>query len=162
MPEIKVKYDILSPEPTKSLEFTGTNVSKLISLIPDILKDIFRVEDSSIFEDELKWDVSGEDTEFFGTWRAKVSKDTRTTVWISVKIQGEENKDKNGHVVVRMSGTITSSFSFENILEKALGWLHIRNVYSKQLRNYIEESKQQLNKLENEIRRKFQIIEQEV
>lgn len=162
MSELKVKYDILSPEPTKSLEFTGIHVSKLISLIPDILKDIFKIEDSSIFEDELKWDISGEDTEFFGTWRAKVSKDVRTSVFISVKIQGEQNKDKTGHVVVRMSGTITSNFSFENFLEKSLGWLHIRNVYSKQLRKYIEESKQQLNELENEIRRRFQIIEQEV
>ena len=151
MSELVITQDILAPETSKTLTITGNHPSRLLSRIPSTLPDLLMIDSSNIYEDELKWDASEPDKNYFwGRWRARVKKDQRTTLWFEVKVQGEQNtKDKHGKVTVRLKGVITSRWKFSTPIDKALGYFYLHNVYANQRLKYIEEGKADIGKTED-------------
>lgn len=159
MVEIKYKHDLLAPEHTKTFEFSVSEPTKVFKLVPQTMKDIFRIPPPGFFEDQIKWDVSADPIAFFGAWRCKDSKDNRTTVWISIKVQGTQSqKDKTGSATLRITGFIETNFSYSNPILRGVIWLYMYIYYKNQIRVYIAEARKRLEQLEDELRKEFEIV----
>jgi hypothetical protein len=155
-----LKADILAPEHMKTLRYEGNHPSRILKIIPDLIKDVFILTGTKLFEDVIKWDVSGDPVEFFGAWRGKDGKDKRTTVWVDIKVNGKQSKEKKeGFVIVYLTAYILTDVSTKGPGGQAVTWIYKKAFYSEQRKKYIEEARKRLNTLENEIRRYFEMME---
>lgn len=159
MPELVLKDDLLVPEEKKSLEYSGIHPSRLLKEIPDMIKNILRVEGANVFEDQIKWDASSEPIGFYGVWRCFLSKDMMSKIWIKITIQGEQtSKDKTGKVKVVFTGHLETKFSFSTSLHRSWFWLYNYFFYANQRRLYIDEGKIYIERLEDEMRSLFNLM----
>ena len=159
MAELKIKTDILAPEDAKVLKFTGYGTTRFLKIIPSLMKNVFRLSGSKFYEDKIKWDASTDNKEFYGEWRGKDDKDGRTSVWVSVKVQGtQQEKDKSGRVEIAISGEMTTKFGYSNLLDKSLYLAYSRLFYSEQRRKYALEAKKQLETIENELKKELETM----
>lgn len=158
MPDLQMKADILAPENTKVIKFSGDHPSIVLKLIPSLIKETFKVSSTNFYEDRIKWDISGDPIGFYGEWRGADKKDNKTSVWIKVKTQGEQTqKEKKGEVTIWISGIIATKFSYSNILDKSLVKIYSRLFYSEQRRRHVEEARRRFIILENEIKKQLGI-----
>ncbi|MFH1505526.1 MAG: hypothetical protein ABIE94_00875 [archaeon] len=155
MASLKLKADVLAPEHAKKLKFTGQHPSRFLKIVPDLMKSIFKLGGSKFYEDKIKWDVSTENTDFYGEWRGNDPKDERTSVWAKVKVFGSQNKDKMGSIEIEVTGTLQTEFKYSNLMGKGLVLLYSRLFYSEQRRKYLAEAKMRLEELENELKKEL-------
>jgi hypothetical protein len=161
MAELKITTDVFAPEAVKVINITTDHPSKLLSYMPKLLQDIFRLGGSDVFEDQIKWDASEtEKIYFWGAWRAKIGKDARSTAWFDIKVQGEQNvKDKFGKATIKITASLTSTWKFSSAIERAWSYFYLNYVYADRRRKYIEEVKRNVGTLENELRRRLGVVE---
>ena len=161
MSELKITSEVLAPESSISFTISGNHPSRFLSMMPDLLKGVFKIDSSAVYEDELRWSAyENEKYYFWGRWRGKVAKDARTTEWVEVKMQGEQNvKDNFGTVTVKIKGVMTSTWKFSSAIDKALGLLYLKNIYADQRRRYNEEVKRDMERLADILRGRMEIIE---
>ena len=158
MPDLQMKADILAPEHTKVIKFSGDHTSRFLKLIPTLIKEIFKISSTNFYEDRIKWDKSDDPIGFYCEWRGKDSKDNRTSVWVKVKIQGNQTeKEKKGEVTIWISGAIITKIPYSNIIDKSLARAYSHFFYSDQRRRYAEEARTRFNVLENEIKKELGI-----
>jgi hypothetical protein len=155
MPVYELSTQVLTPEDEKTLSFTCEHPSRFFSFLPRLTRQIFRITSSHWFEDRIKWDVGDTSVQFFGVWRGEDSKDSRTGVWITIKLQGEQKLDeqKMGNATIHLSAILRTKFPYLTILDKGLYKSYTYLFYNKQRRYYMEEARQRLLQLENEIKK---------
>ena len=159
MPNLTLQEDLLAPEYYKTIKFNGYHVSRTLNLIPTLIKDVFKIETASTFNDGIKWDDSGNDIQFFNVWRAKDGLDARTTFWVKVSCQGSQSKqDKLGDISITITGFIKTSFPYSTIFDKIIVNLYANTFYKEKRRQYIDEGKKKLLELENRFREEFNIL----
>jgi hypothetical protein len=158
MPTVSVKSDLLSPSASKTIEYVGTNPALIYKIIPDILLDTFRIGTSKIWEDEIKWDVTSEPTVFYGYWRAKQKIDSFTTNWIHVEVKGKQYKDKTGECKIKMKGTMTTKFNYNNPMMRAIFWLYRMTFYRDRKNTYLNDAVKDMDNLDNALRVQFDIM----
>ncbi|MBU3896893.1 MAG: hypothetical protein KJ697_03085 [Nanoarchaeota archaeon] len=146
---MSIKSDIMSPSASKVIEYVGPNPTIVYKIMADLLRDVFRLGASKIYEDEVKWDVTSEPTQFYGYWRAKDKKDSLTTIWIHVEVKGRQYKDKTGEVKLKIKGTITTAFKYKNPIMKALYYFYKITFYRNQRAVYIDDANKRLDNFEN-------------
>jgi hypothetical protein len=101
----------------------------------------------------IKWDNVTENNMFYGSWRGKYTEDERTTRWIQVKVQGEQNeKTKKGNVTIWLRSYLISKFQYSNPIIKEFLRLYAYYFYSERRRQYTEEARRLLSILEKELR----------
>ena len=158
MPEIIMKSDILAPAHVKTLKFSCSHPSKLMKTIPSLMKETFKITSTNFFEDRLKWDRSADPVEFYGEWRGKDTKDKRTTLWISVKLQGKQSSgEKKGEITIWLSGSLITEIPYSMILDKTLYKMYAYYFYSNHRREYSSEARDLFSKLEEEIKKELEI-----
>ncbi|MFQ6020611.1 MAG: hypothetical protein ACE5J4_01160 [Candidatus Aenigmatarchaeota archaeon] len=157
MREIEYKADLLAPLHEKILEFSCIHPSRILEVLPEFIKEDFRVTSTKFWEDEIKWDVTKEPIEFFGSWRGRDPKDERTDIWVFATAQGEQTlKTKEGWVIIKLRGIITSKFPYS--WRWGIHWAYMRLYYSKQRRWYMKEGRERLDMLEDRIRKYFEVL----
>jgi hypothetical protein len=160
MSELQMKADILAPEHTKVIKFSGDHPSKTFKFIPNLIKEVFKITSTNFYEDKIKWDKSDDPIGFYGEWRGVDKKDNRTTIWVKIKVQGNQTeKEKKGEVTIWISGVIITKITYSNVIDKSLFKAYSRFFYSNQRRYYIEEARTRFKILENEIKRELGIGE---
>ena len=153
MGEIKQRAEVLAPNYIKVLKFSGEHPSRVLKMIPTLMKEIFKITSTNFFEDLMKWDNLTEDNKFFGAWRGRDGKDARSDLWVDVKAQGEQNeKSKNGNVTVWLRSYLITKFKYSNSLVKGLLRVYAYYFYSEQRRKYTDEARDRLNILEKELK----------
>ena len=153
MGEIKQRTDVLAPHYLKTLKFTGNHPSITMKMMPSLIRSIFKITSTNFFEDIIKWDNSTENNMFYGVWRGRDTKDERTTLWVEVRVQGEQNeKTKKGNVTIWLRSYLITKFKYGNDLIKGILKLYSYYFYSQRRRLYTEEARKLLNILEKEIR----------
>jgi len=158
MGELKQKTEVLAPHYLKTLKFSGDHPSNVLKIIPPLIREIFKITTTNFFEDIVKWDNLTENNSFFAAWRGKDGKDERTTLWVDVKVQGEQNeKTKKGNVTIWLRSYLITKFPFSNSIQKGIIRAYSHYFYSEQRRKYTEEARQLLNILEKEIRTRLGI-----
>ncbi|MFQ6009765.1 MAG: hypothetical protein ACE5J7_01440 [Candidatus Aenigmatarchaeota archaeon] len=157
MPDYILKTDVLAPEEDISREFEGHHPTRLFGVMNEKIRMIFKVGAANFFEDKVKWDKLGDPIEFFGQWRGKAGKDSLTTFWIKVVIQGRQNiKDKSGYVKVKIKPWLETKIPYSTALDKTLKVANMKTFYLKQIRSYVEEAKRQTENFDREIREMFE------
>ncbi len=158
MPDLKLLSDVFSPHYIKTLRYEGDHPSRTISFMPNLIRSIFRITSTNFYEDEIKWDKSSENIEFYGQWRGKDTKDARTTFWMKVKVIGKQNaKDKKGYVTIYIHPYLVTKLPYTNFLDKALYFSYTRLFYKAQRRKYIEKQLYLSNRFEQELKKELGI-----
>ncbi len=161
MADYKIKTDILAPSDKKTIEYAGFHPSRMITMMPEILKSAMIIKSKDIFEDKIKWDVSSDPLSFYGEWRARYSfGDVRTKADYKIVVQGSQGaKDKMGKVKITIKGVIETKFPFTTFLHRAAVLFYMYAFYNSQRRKYIDVGKLLVDKIEDEIRSAFNLIE---
>ena len=153
MAEVKQRTEVLAPHYLKTLKFSGHHPSILLKAVPGLIKDVFKITSTNFFEDDIRWDNASENNMFYGAWRGKDTKDERTTLWVDVKIQGEQDeKTKKGNVTVWLRSYLITKLYYSNPLQKGLLRFYSYYFYSERRRQYTEVARKLLDVLEKEIR----------
>lgn len=159
MADYKITTDILAPSDKKIIEYTGFHPSRIIKMMPDIIKDTLKVEGGSVFEDKIKWDVSGDPVSFYGDWRGKYAFDGHSSANFKINVQGSQGaKDRIGKVKITIKGAVETKLPFTTPFHRSAVWFYAYFFYNKQRREYIDMGKVLVNRIEDEIRSAFNLI----
>lgn len=159
MEDYKITTDILAPSDKKVIEYAGFHPSRIIKMMPDIIKDTLRVEGGSVFEDKIKWDVSGDPVSFYGDWRGKYPFDGRSNAFFKINVQGSQGaKDRIGKIKITIKGSVETKFPFTTPFHRSALWFYSYLFYNRQRREYIDMGKILVNRIEDEIRSAFNLI----
>ncbi len=155
MPDIRLVSDIFSPQYMKTIRYTGKNTARTIRLVPSLLRIVFRITSSNYYEDEIKWDKTTEDAEFFGQWRVKDTfrGDARSTIWIKAKVLGYQNsKTKEGSVTIYLHPYIITKIPYDTILQKSLAFTYTHLFYKNQRKEIISRELSIIQKFEDRLK----------
>lgn len=159
MPEWKFVEDVFVPEYLKTITITVPNPARLINEIPKMMVEIFRKTGPDLYEDIIKWDVSDDPIDFYGTWRIRDVKDARSTMWGTVIIHGKQNKkDKNGNVTIWLRGSLITKIPYTTPIDKTIAWVYTKFFYAERRRAYLAKAKEHFDRLENELRATFGLV----
>ena len=153
MDELKQRSEVLAPHFLKTMKFEGENTTRVLKILPSLIRSVFKVTSTNFFEDKFKWDNVSENNDFYGQWRGKYGEDKRTTLWIDVRTQGTQNeKTRKGNVTIWLRAYFITKFPYRNVLDKTLLRVYSYYVYSNQRRFYSEKTRRDLDIMEKEIR----------
>lgn len=159
MPEWQLVEDVFAPEYLKTIILTVQNPAKMFKTIRDQLIDIFRRTGPDFYEDVIKWDVSAEPTDFYGTWRIRDPKDARTTMWGIITVHGKQSpKDRSGTITIWLRGNLVTKIPYTTPIDKAIAWLYVWLFYAERRRRYLAKAKEHFDTLENEIRKMYGVV----
>lgn len=134
----KLITDVFSPHYVKTLRYEGDHPSRTLKMLPFLMRTTFRITSTNFYEDEIKWDVSMDPIEFFGEWRGRSPIDSRTNLWVKVKVIGKQSsKDKKGYATIYIHPYMVTKIPTEG-LDKVLAPLYARLFYKGQIKKYIE------------------------
>lgn len=160
--KLRLLIDLLPHKHSKILRYVGDHPSRILKIVPPLLLKIFRVTSTNLFEDDFRWDKSGEPIEFFAMWRIRDKKDVRTTCWTKVKVLGEQNsKDKKGRLMIDIHPYMITEFPYSNFIHKIFYRSYSYFFYGNQRRRYRERELILVDRLENNIREEFGIVKKE-
>jgi len=157
-----IKTDIYAPSDKKVIEYTGYHPAKIIKGMSELLKDVLKVGGGDVFEVVLKWDVSGDPTSFYAEWLAKSDFDGRSRAEFKIVAQGKQGaKDRMGNIKIALKGTVKTDFPNVTFIHKSIVQIYMYAFYNKQRRGYIEAGKILADRIEDEIRSAFNLIQRE-
>jgi hypothetical protein len=152
--------DVFEPEYLKAITLTVQNPARIFKEIKNMLVEVFRRTGPDFYEDVIKWDVSSDPVDFYGSWRIRDQKDARTVMWGLVIVQGQQyQKDKSGKITIWLRGTLRTKIPYVTPIEKSIAWLYMRLFYAERRRRYLIKAKEHFDKLENELRAMYGITQ---
>ena len=158
MAELVLRADLLEPEHVKTIKYSGPRTNDILKVAPNALKTVLKLTSTSLFEDKLKWDVSGGKTiDFYGSWRGKDGKDANTTIWCNIKAQGTIKEDGTGDLTIWLKGTMETKFKYSNPIMRGIIWMYKNLIYGEQLRRYAAKGKKDIGRMESDIKAYFDI-----
>jgi len=54
MGELKQRIEVLAPHYVKVIKFSGNHPSRVLKIIPNLIKEIFKITSTNFFEDVIK------------------------------------------------------------------------------------------------------------
>jgi hypothetical protein len=160
--ETTIVTDILAPEREYVAEYTVNNPAKLLGVMLELMKGVWRIPSASVYTDKIKWDVTGEKTEFYGEWRAKDKKDGRTIVWNRIIVQGTQDpKTKDGTATIKLKPMMQTKIESATAIDRAVRMFYLNSFYKEQMRAYVAGAKRRVNDFDEAIRLTLNIEERE-
>lgn len=162
-----IEDDILAPKGVILIEYRGPNPFAIYPKLRDFLMTIFEAKGLHIYEDDFRWDITGDPRSFFIKTRLEKGLDKFTKGTVSLQLQGKQPIDprKSGSVEMRVGGKITTEYPiktvFQKIVIKPFVWLYHNLIYDNIRRRYIKIYKAGIERLEAEIRSTFNLIMRE-
>jgi len=155
--KIVVRTDVLAPEQDFKANYKCYHPSRLIGVMLEYLKMIWRVPSSAAYFDKIKWDRTGEVAEFYGDWRVLDKKDRFSKVTNRIVIQGKQGKDKMGEVTIKIKPTVITELPYATIIDKALLWTYLNLVYKRQILQYVDIAQRRVKEFDAEVRKLLEI-----
>jgi len=160
MSEISIKTDVYTPETTKTVSFQGYHPSRLLSAMPNLLMDVFKLESAGIYEDQFKWDDSVDPDSFYVIWRGLKGFDKFSKFVFSVVIMGTQNKkDKMGSANVTMRAEIKTTMGQKTPLHWIANRVYMSKFYNDFRRKYVKMAKEEVTQFEEEVKALFNLME---
>jgi len=162
MPELKILDDLQAPGDTLKVRFKGPNPAAVLGMIPELLKNVMKISSKDTFETDMRWDAIGSDNGFYGVWMGKRGEDNWTKTFIRVLVQGDQSiADKTGKFELQLKGFIETSYNYSNSFQRMFWLFYNRHFYNEQRRKYIEEGKQDMFDIKEEIMSRFKILQED-
>jgi len=158
---------VLAPEDKIKIEYTGANPFRIYLMLPKWLQTFFHGRGKNIFENDFKWDVTGDPREFYFQLMYGDDKFDRFTKF-EIKIrafgmQPSDPNDPNGRIYIEIKGEMTTTFNFNNRFQKAIGmpfvWAYHRLIYQNTRRRYMQILREGIHKLNDAIRTELGVVE---
>jgi len=160
MAETTIMSEVLVPEAEFTAEYTTNNPAKLLGVMLLVMKENWRVSSSNVYTDKIKWDVTGEKVDFYGEFRCRDKKDSRTTVWTRIIVMGQQDpKTKDGTVQVKVKPKIYVKLESTTAIDKALRMIYLNTFYKDQYKKYVDTAKKRVNDFDDQIRHLLEIEE---
>lgn len=162
-----IEDDILAPREDIEIKYNGPNPFAIYEKIPKLLQTIFKARGVHYYEDEFRWDVTGDPRVFHIKMHLDKGIDRRTRGVVRIKLDGDQPVDpkKPGAIKIKIKGKIITSFPIETIFQrifiKPFIWLYFHLIYINIRRKYIEIYKKGVEELESEIRATFGLMMRE-
>jgi len=156
-----VKSDLLYPNETKVINYTGPKPTRILFKISNLLKTSFRIKGSDTYEDVFKWDVANPIIiKFFVKWRCRKKLDARSVFYGSIVAQGEmDKKTDEGWISITYKGHIDTGIPYNTSLDKALKHLYFQKFHIKHLKAYAKKMMIILNDFDRNVRALYNIEE---
>lgn len=162
MPKIVFESNVLTPEYKKTLDYYGPHPSKILKELPELLTTVYKIKNKDVFEDDFRWDISGDPTSFYMEMRAQDAKDSKSKIWVRFRITGEQSaKDRIGKMKILIHSYLTTEIKYNNSTDRMLHWIYNRIFYEQQRLKYLEEARVRLERVADEIRGLFNIMKRE-
>ena len=153
--------EVLVPEEEMNISFNGKNPFLIATIILPLMREVLKVSSTNLFEEDIRWDILGENKTFYGVWRGEEPHDQWTKCVFRVYAQGGQNKDKEGWVDVRLKGWLRTRFNWGNQLTRSWWWLYNYMFYWKQRRMYMDYDMDIALKIKEEILAAYNILREE-
>lgn len=152
--KIAITDDVLAPYREITLNYKGPEPFKATEKIKGVLQRIFEVTSSGIVERDMRWDASGGDTKkFFYVINATPSQDGFTKMYVDVKMEGTQSSTtRQGTLRVVMSGTLITTFDYNNFLRMALMRMYYRMFYKDKRMIYLKKNYEKMVRMQNDLR----------
>jgi len=162
-----IEDDILAPKGAIIIEYRGPNPFAIYPRVADLLMTIFEAKGLHIYEDDFRWDITGDPRSFFIKIHLDKGLDKFTKGVVAVRLQGKQPTDprKPGSVEILLAGKIATEYPiktvFQKIAIKPFVWLYHNLIYDNIRRRYLKIYKAGMERLEAEIRSTFNLIMRE-
>ena len=151
MPEVVWVDDIHAPTEW-SIRIKGKKPFQIAEAVPDLLRKVLKVQTKDIFEMDVRWDITGDPRTFYGYWEGRRKEDQWTRTRIKVTVQGEQSAtDGNGNIHVRLRGTVTTTYPYNNFIQRTFWWFYNRFYYYRQKRQYLFRTKDDIMQIREEM-----------
>jgi hypothetical protein len=150
------------------LNYTGPNPQLAPKKYVDMLKLIFKVNDSDILEKTFNWDRSGKEERFEIEFELRKDLDKITYLWIQGGLDGSikpsEEFGKEGRVRVTIRGAIRAEYPQDTIWQKSIVYeffrvLYHKLIYIKLWEKYMEDCRDMMNLFVNEMKAYFNLLQ---
>ena len=160
--ETTIITDVLSPEREYVAEYTVHNPAKLLGVMLELMKGVWRIPSAAVYTDKIKWDVTGDKVEFYGEWRARDKKDGRTTVWNRIIVQGTQDpKTKDGTATIKLKPMMHTKMESATAIDRAVRMAYLNAFYREQMRAYVVVAKKRVNDFDDAVRLTLEVEERE-
>lgn len=151
---IKIIDTILAPREYILIKYKGKEPFTSVRIAIRVLRKVMKIPGSKVYEDHIKWDITGDPVfEFYGIWRGTRDEDRWTSTWIKIIIQGAYNKnDRMGWCNIWIKGHIETSYNYSNAFHRMFWLLFDYIFYYKQRRAYLEYAKQNILDIRDEFK----------
>jgi len=151
--ETEIVTDVLVPEREFTAEYTVSNPAKILGVMLEMMKKVWRVSSSKVYADKIKWDVTGEKIDFYGEWRNRDVKDTRTVIWTRVIAQGvQDPKTKEGTITIKVKSMMKTKMEYVTPFDQAIRHMYMNSFYKTQLQQYVQIAKKRINDFDDDVR----------
>jgi hypothetical protein len=155
----RLEDDCLAPAGKIVVEYRGKNPFAVYKALKDILKKVFGVGASALWERDFRWDMSSDPRSFFVRYFVKKGIDMRSFALTEIILEGNQPSDptKEGNIKISIKAKLITEYerktAFQNLpIYKGLLWLYNFFFYNNVRRNYLKLCNDWLTKLEDEFR----------
>lgn len=153
-----IRDEIPAPREFIQLEYRGPNPIGVYHKLDQLLRQIWEVKGTNMFEPDFRWDITTDPRPFFIQLFVQKGMDQFTTFRVDVKMQGSQPTDpaKDGVLRLEIHGFIETKFNTDNPLNKVLFpiffWPFMVTYYAPRRRRYLEWHRRRIDRLTDEIR----------
>jgi hypothetical protein len=155
----RLEDDCLAPAGNIVVEFKGKNPFAVYKALKDVLKKVFGVGASALWERDFRWDITSDPRPFFVRYFVNKSIDMRSKVLAEIILEGEQPSDpeKEGKIKITLRGKLITEYERKTAIQnlpiyQGLLWIYNFFFYNKVRRNYLALCTDWLTKLEEEFR----------
>jgi hypothetical protein len=152
MGSLKFKDQLLAPERKIVISYKGKNPFKPCPMARQLLKYRMKISSKDIWEDESRWDVTGDPRDFYHVIRARREMDNWSYIYIRLRIQGAQHStDRTGWVKIWLEGWVETKFDYSNFIQRSLWLLFNYLFYYKQRRKYLDFGKDMIYQIRQDL-----------
>lgn len=162
-----IQDDVLAPRHELIIEYTGPNPFGIYPQIDPLMRLIFEAKGTHMFEPKFQWDTTEDPRPFFIQTYVQKAFDRFTKFKVAITLQGKQptDKTKSGKMTLVISGRLFTEFNTDNPVTKIFFtpffYLYSIAYYNKIRRQYIQWVRDNIYKLENQIRDRLNIPQSE-
>jgi len=160
MAEKKLTFteDVLAPASEVVIDYTGKDPFWIMTTGTRLMRDVMKITTVQLREDIVRWDVTGENKEFYGVFRAFRTEDQWTKLTLRMIVQGEIGKDRVGKVRIKIKGILNTNYKYPSPIHKWLWEAWNYGFYYKQRRAYMDLAKDDIMTIKEKILSAYGIL----
>lgn len=163
MAKIEVIDECMGPDKYARLDYSGPDPWGVVKKIDGLAKPFFHVSSIGFNNYKVKWDVVGDNIEFYSQWWVKRDFSRFSDMYIDIKVQGFKNKKTNaGKFSLLMWAQVQTGVSGMGLFLKPFWVVYSYLFYNKLRRKFIQVCNSRVLQFKNELKEHFNIGATEV
>jgi hypothetical protein len=159
---LDIEDDITQPGDSFKVNFKGKHPFSVAEKAVGYLKDVMKISTKDVVESDLRWDITGDPHDFYGMWAGTRKEDRWTKTTIRFVMQGaQSSKDFSGSIKIQIKGTIKTTYTYENFIQKSFWWFFNHMFYYANRRRYFEFARDNMRELREKILKQLDVYRED-